>query len=194
MRGSRIKAGVVVCVLFFSLASNVIVRAQGVEDAYEYAREKYRSLASSPECMEWRESWEDVIDAFLVVVLDHPNSDRADDALYMTGILYRDLYNKAKNPRDLKLSLEAFTNLADNYPNSNLADDGLLLAGDIYRHVLDEGETAYCLYSRLIREHPGGDMVLDARERISRLDEAFVVSDCIENETNESAGDRKSVV
>jgi len=172
------------CAVLFSLVWGVSAFAQGSDEAYEYAREKYLALVSNPDRMEWRESWEDAIDAFLVVVLDHPDSDQADDALYMAGILYRDLFNKSRNPRDLKLALEAFTNLADNFPASTLADDCLLLAGDIYLHVLDEGESAYCLYSRLVREHPGGDMVETARERISGLDEASVVSDCIDHQND----------
>jgi N-acetylmuramoyl-L-alanine amidase len=108
----------------------------------------------------------------------------------MAGVLYRDLFNKSRNPRDLKLALEAFSNLADNFPGSTLADDGLLLAGDIYNHVLNEGESAYCLYSRLIREHPEGDMIETARERISGLDEASVVSDCIDHH-NDAADDEE---
>ncbi|MBN1881336.1 MAG: N-acetylmuramoyl-L-alanine amidase [Deltaproteobacteria bacterium] len=188
MRGSHIRTGAVICAVVLSLAWGTGARAQGPDEAYEYAREKYLSLVSSPERMEWRESWEDVIDTFLVVVLDHPDSERADDALYMVGILYRDLYNKAKNPRDLNLSLEAFVNLVDNYPTSNLADDGLLVAGDISLHLLDEGGRAYCLYARLVREYPEGDMVDDARERIAGLDEASVVSDCMGDGVDESAG------
>lgn len=187
MSGSRFKIGAVVCAVLFSLVWGVRAPAQGPDEVYEYAREKYLALVSNPERMEWRESWEDVIDAFLVVVLDHPKSEQADDALYMAGILYRDLYNKSKTPRDLKLSLEAFVNLADNYPTSTLADDGLLLAGDVYLHMLDDGESAYCLYARLVQEHPDGDMVRDARERIAGLDEAFVVSDCMDDDSSETA-------
>jgi len=187
--GSRFITGAVVCAVVLSLAWGARALAQGPDEAYEYAREKYQSLVSSPERMEWREHWEDAIDAFLVVVLEYPDSDRADDALYMAGVLYRDLYNKSKNPRDLKLSLEAFTNLADNYPGSILADDGLLLAGDIYLQILDEEAIAYCLYARLIREYPEGDMVADARERIAGLDEASVVSDCLEETADETAGE-----
>ena len=155
---------VVLCCSIFVFSPGL--RAADDIEAYESAKKRFTALKSDESRLSSRDSWMDVIDAFLSVYMTFPDSDRADDSLYMVGLLYRDLYGMFGDEMDLRLSVNSFEILTQEYPKSNLADDARFLIGDIYLKIVDDPLTAYSHFKRVVNEYPDGDMRSDAEGRM----------------------------
>lgn len=104
---------------------------------------------------------------FRALADQNPACSRADDALYMAGMIGGRAFRQGGDRSDLDRSLAAFKLLAANYPESNLADDALYHSGEIYV-VLGERDQARSAFGAAMMV-PGGDMAAKAREQLDRL-------------------------
>jgi len=152
------------------------------KSAYEGAKKKMFELKSSPSKMERRDMWLGVIESFLEVSIDFPNSEKADDALYMVGSLYAELYQKSYNSKDLYRAIESFETLVKSYPKSNLADDALHEVSSIYRKELHDLPKAYCTYLCIIEHYPGGDMKPYAESGVKELASYAPAGGCLKGD------------
>ena len=100
----------------------------------------------------------------------NPSCSRADDALYMAGMIGGRAFRQGGDRSDLERSIAAFKLLAANYPESNLADDALYHSGEI-QLVLGDREKARAAFGAAMMV-PGGDMAAKAREQLDRLADA----------------------
>ncbi len=161
-------------ILAVALLSSTSIFAAGTgsshaETAYKAAKKKYVLMRVSESKVKLRDSWIDVIDAFLSVYLEYPESERGDDSLYMVGRLYEELYGQSKNGMDLYRAIETYDKLTVEYPKSRLADDARFKIAEIYQFGLKLPANAFKNYQRVVDEYPKGDMKLTAAERLKSL-------------------------
>jgi N-acetylmuramoyl-L-alanine amidase len=137
--------------------------------AYESAKKKLAALDASEKQLSRRDCWLSVIESFGTVYLEYPSHERADDAVYMVGILYGRLHERSWVRQDLEKAVEAFKRLVRDYPASTLADDALYEIGEITRDDFADPKQAYCWYRLITTAYPGGDMAPKARARLNEL-------------------------
>ncbi len=135
---------------------------------YENARTEYYSLMGSQKKRKYRSNWLKCIHQFEEVYQIFPESDQADDALFMIGTLYEDLNRYSGRSSDLDLALSAYQRLTILYSSSRYADDGQLRIGAIHLRNKDY-EQAYLHFSKVEKRFPNGDMVSEARKELARL-------------------------
>ena len=159
----------VISLLFFPNICTAETASSKAETAYKAATKKYVTMRVSESKVKLRDSWIDVIDSFLSVYLEYPESERGDDSLYMVGRLYEELYKQSKNGMDLYRAIEIYDKLTQEYPDSRLADDARFKIAEIYQFGLKSPAIAFKNYQRVVDEYPNGDMKLTAAERLKPL-------------------------
>ena len=124
-------------------------------ELYDAARTSYAELQDKPK--KYRHHFQETIDRFRAVTEKHPTSRVADEAFYMMGKVYRELYEISRLRGDLEHSIEAYGDCAEKYPTSNYADDCLYLRAKAQLRI---GKDAAAVDSlrKLVRDHPKGDM------------------------------------
>lgn len=145
--------------------------------AYESAKKKMAALNASENQLSRRDCWLSVIESFGTVYLEYPDHERADDAVYMVGILYGRLYERSRARKDLQKAIEAFDRLVHDYPGSSLADDALYETAEINRDRLKDPKQAYCRYRLIVSLYPRADMASKAKARLEEL-KAYASTDC----------------
>jgi len=153
----------------------------GAEDgvgAYESAKKKLAALNASEQQLSRRDCWLSVIESFGAVYLEYPNHERADDAVYMVGILYGRLYERSWVKKDLEKAVDAFERLVRDYPGSTLADDALYEIAEATLNDFKDPKQAYCWYRLVTTAYPRGDMVPKAEARIKELSAYAGACDC----------------
>ncbi len=156
--------------LFFLTAFVNLAHAQGSsENLYQSAKKSYLKLKQSKRKQKYRDQWERVIQGFVKVADRHPDSNRADDALYNAGMITLKLRKISRASSDTESALEIYQRLARDYPESRYADDAQYMIGEIYRTIQNSPEEAYRAYAVIPEHFPGGDMVLKARNRLAEL-------------------------
>ncbi|MGK2906065.1 MAG: N-acetylmuramoyl-L-alanine amidase [Desulfuromonadales bacterium] len=159
-----------VCILVMAcLVFPAMVLAESAEQAYQKARNDYRSLQDSSRKQMYREQWQGVYKQFESVYKRFPQSSRGAEALYMCGKTTAALYSVSRIKPDAERAVALFEQMAETYPDSSLADDALLQAGKLLEDVLGNKQGAYIIYERLVKNLPQGDMVNKAKARMSAL-------------------------
>ncbi|NIQ39082.1 MAG: AMIN domain-containing protein [Proteobacteria bacterium] len=139
------------------------------EALYQKARRAYYALQSSPEKKKKRVYWEQCIRRFQAVYKTSPDSDRADDSLFMVGTLYENLSRYSGLSSDLDLAISPYQRLTTLYPSSRYADDAQFRIGVIHQKTGDY-EKAFLSFSKVVERFPKGDMVDEARKRLAQLE------------------------
>ncbi|HUT53348.1 MAG TPA: N-acetylmuramoyl-L-alanine amidase [bacterium] len=92
---------------------------------------------------------------------------KADDALFMVGVLGMQAFKAAFDPADLDRALIAYERLGRDHPESTLADDAQYYCGEIH---LIKGERGPAIQSfQKAAGFRSGDMAQKARQRLSDL-------------------------
>jgi N-acetylmuramoyl-L-alanine amidase len=111
-------------------------------------------------------SCRELMNSFRQINNIHPSCDKADDALYMVGMLGVRAHDSGGNKKDLEESVNAFLDLSKKYPESSLADDADYQVGEI-RMMMDETDKAKEAFDKVISYN--GDMNEKARERLLQI-------------------------
>ena len=139
--------------------------APDCEPGYQKIKAEYTRLQEGPgltlaDCRRLQSAFRDFAD-------HNPRCGRADDALYMAGMLGGRAFRSGGNRDDLKNSLAAFDLLSREYPESSLADVALYHSGEIYL-ILGDRESARDAFGAASLV-PGGDMAASARKQLDLL-------------------------
>jgi N-acetylmuramoyl-L-alanine amidase len=108
-----------------------------------------------------------LMDSFRTVAELYPDCHKADDALFMVGVLGMQAYKGGGDKNDLADALASFNKLAGSYPQSTLADDAQYYCGEIHA-LLGERDKAVEAYKKTL-DFRGGDMSKKAVERMREL-------------------------
>ncbi|MEJ2200797.1 MAG: N-acetylmuramoyl-L-alanine amidase [Desulfuromonadaceae bacterium] len=156
-------------ILLLLILSPLSVAADGAESAYQKAKNRYRSLTESAKKQLYRDHWEAVIDGFLKVAERYPESDRADDGLYMAAYACRGLYRVSRVPDHARRAAALYDRLVNSYPSSTLADDALYESAQINEDLLADKAEAFVRYQAVVDRYPQGDMYAKARHKAVAL-------------------------
>lgn len=102
--------------------------ARSANDAYFEAEACYKELSKSPPKQKYRISWLRCIDKFQGVYKKNPQGSWAAAGMYMSGVLYGELYLHSKNDIDRKEALDIFERVLKRFPKSRYskkADDAI---------------------------------------------------------------------
>ena len=135
---------------------------------YDSAKRDYYSLLKSDRKQKFHDSWEKVIEKFNTIYRKYPTCSRSPDALFNIGVLYQKLYHRSWVGSDLDRALGAFQDLPKRYPGHRLADDALFNAGQVQEEKGRKSD-AYSTYVKILKFYPKGDMVSQAKKRLTQL-------------------------
>jgi N-acetylmuramoyl-L-alanine amidase len=96
------------------------------DEAYDAAKNEYAKLKKDEKRRSLRHHWLNVAKRFDVVAAKYPKSERAPEALFMSGQLYADLSRLSGNAEDLGSAERAWRRLIDGWEKHRLADDAAL--------------------------------------------------------------------
>jgi len=88
------------------------------QDLYFQAENCYKALRNQPEKMKYRSHWLDCIEKFEAAFRQSPTGPWAPAALYMTGVLYEELYRHSYAPADREKARAVFDRIIRDYPKS----------------------------------------------------------------------------
>ncbi|MGB8424945.1 MAG: N-acetylmuramoyl-L-alanine amidase [Desulfobacterales bacterium] len=88
---------------------------------YREAESCYADLRNSPQKQKFRKNWTACIDKFAAAYRQSPAGSKAAAGLYMTGILYGDLYQWSSNGKDRRQALDRLQQVVTHYPQSEVS-------------------------------------------------------------------------
>lgn len=96
------------------------------DEAYQVAKTEYQKLKQDEKRRGLRHHWLNVGKRFDVVATKYPKSERAPEALFMSGQLFADLSRLSQNSDDLSAAERSWRKLIDAWPKHKLSDDAAL--------------------------------------------------------------------
>jgi N-acetylmuramoyl-L-alanine amidase len=139
--------------------------AEAFQSANTAAVELFRDIDKKKD----RVSWMAVIQKYITVSKNYPQTKFAPKARFKAAKMYEELYRFSSNHKDIERAADVYLSIADEYSSSSFADDALYQAAQIYDSELSSKQKAYSLYQRIINDFPDGDKVQLAREQLNAL-------------------------
>jgi len=136
-------------------------------DRYKEARESYDKLHAMPTPQRKMHHFQAAIDDFRKVEDQYPKSYVADDALFMIGQLYTELYDISRIRTHLDKAVSSYKGCAARFPKSNYADDCLVLQAKALLRV-GKHDAAVVVLKSVITDYSSGDMVREAQGLLAR--------------------------
>jgi N-acetylmuramoyl-L-alanine amidase len=143
---------------------------------YNEARKDYYSLINSKELKSDRANWLNCIFKFESIHKKFPKSPVADKSLFTAARLYAELSNISSDEADIEHSIDLFNRITKEYPNSSLADDAQYMIGEIYYRT-NKYPQAYSSYNAVIDNYTNGDMVRQAKTKLTELSKVYQPTD-----------------
>lgn len=104
-------------ILIFLL--NNMAFAAAPKDLYVDAQVSYEKLKGNYTKKQYRENWIKCIENFNRVYKEDKNGPWAAAGLYMTGLLYEDLFGISDSQKDRRKAIEIYEEVISGYPKSN---------------------------------------------------------------------------
>ncbi|MBL8934087.1 MAG: N-acetylmuramoyl-L-alanine amidase [Archangium sp.] len=101
-------------------------KATAADEAYEAAKTEYAKLKKDEKRRSLRHHWLNVAKRFDTIATKYPKSERAPEALFMSGQLYSDLSRLSQNTDDLGSAERSWRKLIDGWSKHRLTDDAAL--------------------------------------------------------------------
>jgi N-acetylmuramoyl-L-alanine amidase len=149
----------------FAVAVSTSTMNQKAEQAYRLAKKEYVQFNRDRKQWPKRKNWLRLINRFTRLHKTYPDSQRADDFLYLAAGLYASLYNYSGWNADLQRSNNLYGKIVADYRGSRLADDSLYHMG-LNAIRMGRQEQARSYFRQVIQDFPKGDMAGKARARL----------------------------
>ncbi|MBM4783922.1 MAG: N-acetylmuramoyl-L-alanine amidase [Archangiaceae bacterium] len=120
-----IRSTLIICFLS-TLPAWGAAKATAADEAYEAAKTEYAKLKKDEKRRSLRHHWLNVAKRFDTIATKYPKSDRAPEALFMSGQLYSDLSRLSQNTDDLGSAERSWRKLIDGWSKHRLTDDAAL--------------------------------------------------------------------
>ncbi len=112
--------------------------AQTAKGEYFEAEACYNELSKNPPKQKYRKNWLRCIDKFQGVYKKNPQGSWAAAGMYMSGVLYRELYRHSKHDIDRKEALDIFERVLKRFPKSRYSQK----AADALQEIKQAEKTA----------------------------------------------------
>ncbi|MFH1624229.1 MAG: N-acetylmuramoyl-L-alanine amidase [Pseudomonadota bacterium] len=157
-----------ILLLVFVLESHVL--ADSSERKYQEARTAFKTLEVSKAERKYRYNWISCARKFEEVYKRYPKGKRADNAMYMVGKIYQQLYGYSNKESDLDKAMQFYGRVVKRYPESNVADDAQFRIAEIYEKYKGDKSKAYTEYSKVVANFPKGSVARRAKLRLDNLE------------------------
>ncbi|MEE9252613.1 MAG: N-acetylmuramoyl-L-alanine amidase [Thermodesulfobacteriota bacterium] len=156
-------------ILLFLFLSTDISNAsdRGGNQLFQQALELYQTLSSDPDNMNDKEVWITIAKAFNSIYIEYPQSEKAPDALFLSGKMYEEAGLRFDSKDHLEKSVKLSREFTENYPQSPLADDAQIRIARIIE--LTDKQKAYTEYHQVIKSYPNGNMFNAASSKLRDL-------------------------
>lgn len=163
------KISLVICVLqlILLLPSAGVSLAQ--TESYSALRQDYQQLVTSAQLQRQRANWERLISRFDRFIAQRPRDVSIENAHFLRARTWDGLSRASGRTTDAEEAIRYYLDMANRFPHSRFADDALYHAGEIAEGRLNDRSRAITYYRRVVNEMPSGDMVPEARKRLSAL-------------------------
>jgi len=158
-----------ICILSLLFIYTGEIYAESLQERFTSAKNDLAYIDRSKNVT--RRSYVLIADKFHKIYLDAPNSNVADDALYMSANAYYKSYVKFKNKKDLREALKYYRLVAVNY-STDLAAESYLKSANIYV-MLDDYASAKFMLQRLITKFPNNRNAAVARNKLNEINKRF---------------------
>lgn len=136
---------------------------------YRSSAQCFHNVKTLPQDEQSRAKWFGCIKLLDAVAKKYPGSSQAENALFSSGLAYRNIWNITNNETDAKDSIEKFRELVMRYPKSNLADDALFNVANIWWEVFKDQSEAEKSLGKILRYYPDGDMAVKAKDYLKSM-------------------------
>jgi N-acetylmuramoyl-L-alanine amidase len=160
-------AAIVASFFLITLISSNSYAADKGEDLYKQTFQLYKSLAGSQEKISDKEIWDTIARAFYSIYINYPQSDKAPNALFISGKMYEEMGERFGSRDDLETAVDYSRLFVKKYPESSLADDAQLRVARIVEK--DSRSDAYLEYEKITTDFPNGDMNTIAKNKTAEL-------------------------
>ncbi|HVY55967.1 MAG TPA: hypothetical protein VHC46_09450, partial [Thermodesulfobacteriota bacterium] len=160
-------APIVVSLFLIALMAPRSYAADKGEVLYNETFQLYKSLAGSQEKINNKEIWDTIARAFYSIYINYPNSDKAPNALFISGKMYEEMGERFGSKDDLETAVDYSRLFVKKYHESSLADDAQLRVARIVEK--DSKSEAYLEYDKITTEFPNGDMNTIAKNKTAEL-------------------------
>ncbi|HKQ32588.1 MAG TPA: hypothetical protein VJV40_05235, partial [Thermodesulfobacteriota bacterium] len=160
-------AAIVVSLLLMALVTPDSYAADKGEDLYKQTFQLYKSLAGSQEKISDKEIWDTIARAFYSIYINYPQSDKAPNALFISGKMYEEMGERFGSKDDLETALDYSRLFVKKYHESSLADDAQLRVARIAEQ--ESRSDAYLEYEKITTDYPNGDMNTIAKNKTAEL-------------------------
>ncbi len=133
------------------------------DEAYQLAKTEYQKLKQDEKRRGLRHHWLSVGKRFDVVATKYPKSERAPEALFMSGQLFADLSRLSQNSDDLSAAERSWRKLIDAWPRHKLSDDAALGLARLLADRRNDPKAARKVLERSI------DVATDKKKEMQRL-------------------------
>lgn len=142
---------------------------QAADAAYAKASGCYHKLMLNDAKKSQRGNWEKCMSQFAAIARDYDETDKAPDALFTLGKMYRLLSQQSHNKEDAKEAYNRFNDFTERYKKNRLYDDALYEMACIKFYTLNDENKAKRLLLQIIRWDPNGDRVGDAKNLLANI-------------------------
>jgi N-acetylmuramoyl-L-alanine amidase len=133
------------------------------DEAYQLAKNEYQKLKQDQKRRGLRHHWLNVGKRFDAIATKHPKTDRAPEALFMSGQLFADLSRLSQNSDDLSAAERSWRKLIDTWPKHKLADDAALGLARLLADRRNDSKGARKILERSI------DVAADKKQEMRKL-------------------------
>src|SRR5690554_6717295 len=141
-----------------ALQLSLLITDNSLEDSTQTALKKY----ARADLLNIQEKNQQAIDVLNEILLEHPGSSIADEALLLQGKIFEKIGEYAK-------AEENYLKIIQYHSYDILADDALFRLGTIYQYHLNEPDKAKMYYEKIIFEHADSIFFVEARKRYRML-------------------------
>lgn len=141
-----------------ALQLSLLITDNSLEDSTQTALKKY----ARADLLNIQEKNQQAIDVLNEILLEHPSSSIADEALLLQGKIFEKIGEYAK-------AEENYLKIIQYHSYDILADDALFRLGTIYQYHLNEPDKAKMYYEKIIFEHADSIFFVEARKRYRML-------------------------
>jgi len=123
-------------------AAPALQRMDGAQELYERAQRAYFELKSDAQLSGRVESWLRVVAAYTLVIDTYPQDPLVDDMIFITGGLYREMYDHFGLREYLGKSMDCYGQVLRDFPQSFLQQASLFAIGQMQEQQMLQPEAA----------------------------------------------------
>ena len=149
------------------------VNALTSKDKYFIAESCYKKLKQDPSKQKFRDQWMVCIGKYQEVFKTNPNDPWAAAGLYMTGVLYHELFKMSGSPSDEREARDTFQRIIKRYPSSQYRQKAIEQLKNVASDKKNDVPAKTVLHNTT-KDLPSDH---EAIQRDESLDEIFQVAD-----------------